>query len=328
MQTQALLKGTPIRGRYRVESRIGQGGMGSVYRATDLLTGEPVALKHVRYDRFQRRQSVERFRREGETLARLDHPNIVRVVELLFDGDSDLIVMEFVPGGSLADLLEATAVPLALERVLEIALDICDAITRCHRLGVIHRDLKPSNILIAEDGSPKLSDFGVAHVQGKKRLTDVPMLIGTTEYLSPEALCGDEADARADVWSFGVLLFELLTSQNPFAGRTVADVLRAITFSEPPELTTLRPECPRKLAELVHGMLAKDRNQRIPSLRQVSAALDDVSRGRAAEAQHPGGRSAARDGLSRALSHSARRAPPEPRTTARVLANGGCEAER
>lgn len=266
--------------RYRVLGRIGQGGMGAVYRALDTKSGGWVAIKHLRRDRASARPlEIARFRREAEVLARLSHPHIVRVHDFIDGEDDQFIVMEYVAGGSLAELLDTCRAPLPLGRVLELSLDLCDALTRCHRLGIVHRDLKPSNILLTEDGLPKVTDFGVAYVREQERLTESATLVGTAEYMSPEALRGDEVDARADVWAFGVVLFEMLTLLRPFAADNVAATLHSVTFAAPPELERLRPDLPLGLVELAYGTLAKDRNQRVPSLRQVSALLEEIARG-------------------------------------------------
>lgn len=271
--------------RYRALECVGRGGMGTVYRGIDNLTGVPVAIKHLRSDLGQLDPtSAERFRREGESLVRLEHPNVVQIFELVREGADEYIVMEFVPGGSLAELLERQAAPLAVEHVVRIGLDLCDALSRCHALGIVHRDIKPSNILLTEQGAPKLSDFGVAYVEKQERLTQSSTLVGTAEYLSPEALRGDEVDARADVWAFGVLLFEMLTLQRPFAAPNVAQTLHSITFAAPPDLEALRPDCPLALVELVYVMLAKDRAQRVPNVRTVSAALEQIARGDSGDA--------------------------------------------
>jgi predicted ATPase len=266
--------------------------MGIVYRGTDLRTGAAVAIKQLRLDVVSRAESIERFRREGEALERLNHPNIVRVLELARERETHYIVMEYIAGGSLENLLESRASPLPIERVVNIALDLCDALTRVHRLEIIHRDLKPSNVLMADDGTPRLTDFGAAYMVGKERLTAAASIIGTTEYLSPEALGGEDIDARADIWAFGVILFEMLTLRRPFSENNLARTLHNITFSSPPDLELLRPDCPAALADLVYGMLVKDRNQRVPSARQVGAALDDVQNGH--ESRSDPGRSSRR----------------------------------
>ncbi|HET9958360.1 MAG TPA: protein kinase, partial [Polyangiaceae bacterium] len=217
--------------------------------------------------------------REGEALERLNHPNIVRVLAQVRELDRDYLVMEYIPGGSLETLLRHGEEPLPLGRVLAIALDLCDALTRTHRLDIIHRDLKPSNVLLAEDGSPRLTDFGVAFMEGQERLTESASMVGTPDYLSPEALQGEELDARADLWAFGVLLFEMLTGKRPFGHRNIAQTFHNIAFAPPPAIGTLRPDCPPALADLIYRLLAKNRGDRVPSARQVGAELDRILHG-------------------------------------------------
>lgn len=267
--------------RFEARTWIGQGGMGTVFRGVDLETGAPVAIKHLRLDsKGLDPACAERFRREAVALQRLDHPNIVRLLALVHEDDVDYLVMEYVGGGSLEDLLNEAEAPLPIERVLRIGLDVSDALIRTHRLGIVHRDLKPSNVLLAEDGTARLTDFGAAYLENGERLTVTSAIIGTTEYLSPETVRGEQIDARADIWAFGVLLFEMLTRKRPFLRKSVAQTLLSITFSSPPDLQALRPDCPPALVDLVYRMLAKNRNQRVPSARQVSAELDAILHGR------------------------------------------------
>ena len=173
---------------------LGRGSMGEVYRGTDTLTRELVAVKALNPGVVARDPGIlERFVREGEALRQLDHPNIVRMVAAVEDGGQHYLVMEYVAGGSLHDLLQAQeAVPIP--RVLEIALDLADALTRAHHLGIIHRDLKPANVLLAEDGTPRLTDFGIARVSEGPRLTETGILVGTPDFLSPEACSGQALD--------------------------------------------------------------------------------------------------------------------------------------
>ncbi|MGC4094374.1 MAG: protein kinase [Polyangiaceae bacterium] len=274
--------------RYLVREWLGQGGMGLVFRGVDRETGGDVAVKQLQLDPLQRDPiAIERFRREAQALEQLRHPNIVRVLSVLEEGGEHYLVMEYVRGGSLEDLLASLEAPLPVERVVAIALDLCDALTRTHRLGIVHRDLKPSNVLIAEDGSPRLTDFGAAYVEGVERLTRSSAIIGTTGYLSPEALSAEALDARVDIWAFGVLLFEMLTRTRPFGSGTVAQTLHGILFSSPPDLQALRPDCPPALVDLVYRMLAKDRDLRVPSARHVGAELEDIAQGRKAAPPAP-----------------------------------------
>jgi predicted ATPase len=261
---------------YRLGEQLGEGGMGIVFRALDVRTEKPVAIKALKPAHMSANPSdIERFLREGAALKALEHPNIVKVLEMFEENAEHYLVMELVEGGSLERVLAASA-PLPLARVLGLALDLSDALSRAHRIGIVHRDLKPANVLLAADGTPRLCDFGVAHIAGQARLSAANGIVGTLEYLSPEILSGEVVDARSDVWAFGVLLFEMLAGRRPFAAAHPAATLHAILHAAPPELEALRPDCPTALVDLVYRMLDKSRHERIPSARQVGAELERI----------------------------------------------------
>jgi len=265
---------------------LGRGSMGEVYRATDIQTGKIVAVKALDPKVIARDPGIlERFVREGHALRKLNHPNIVHMVAAVEDeaatpsGVAHYLVMEYVPGGSLYDLLQAQ-VRLPIQRVLEIALDLADALTRAHHLGIIHRDLKPANVLLANDGTPKLTDFGIARVTDSPRLTQTGVLIGTINYLSPESCEGKTIDERGDIWSLGVMLYEMLSGELPFGGETVIAILQAILTQPVPDLAERCPDAPEALMDLIYRMLEKDRQQRVPSARLVGAELEAILKGR------------------------------------------------
>jgi non-specific serine/threonine protein kinase len=259
---------------------LGRGGMGDVYRATDTQTGETVAVKALNPEILARDPTLlERFVREGEALRQLNHPNIVRMVAAVEEDGRHYLVMEYVGGGSLQDLLFANG-QLPNERVIQIALDLADALTRAHRLGIIHRDLKPANVLLAEDGTPRLTDFGIAYIADTPHLTQTGILVGTVDYLCPEACNGEKLDERADIWSFGVMLFQMLAGCLPFTGESLTSKLTAILTHPIHDLTQYTPEVPDALADLVYRMLEKDPQQRIPSVRLVGAELEAMLKGR------------------------------------------------
>lgn len=267
--------GSTLNERYLIKSRLGKGAMGFVYLADDIQTGREVALKMIAGELALDSSMLERFRREGEMLRRLSHPNIVSLVDAFEHDEQYVIVMEYVPGGNLLDLLKSG--PLQVDQALRIALDLCDALIRSHRLGIVHRDIKPENILIAADGTPKLADFGVARLSQGTRMTRSGLQVGTPYYMSPEAWEGKTLDAQTDIWSLGVVLFEMLSGQVPFSGDTGPAVMNKVLTTRPPDLKKLRSEVPPGVAKVVARMLTRDVNQRYKSTRQVAADLESSS---------------------------------------------------
>jgi len=273
-----------IAGHYSLEltdkkdNFIGQGGMGNVYIGRDTDTGQPVAVKELKREVLQQDpEIVRRFQLEGEALRRLNHPNIVKMLAAADVNDTHYLIMEYVEGGSLRDVLQREK-KLTIQRILYIALDLADALTRAHRLKILHRDIKPGNVLIAEDGTPRLTDFGMARVQDV-HVTQSGMIVGTLSYLSPEALQGDNIDERSDIWAFGVMLYEMLTGERPFPETNPGSLITSIMTKPVPDLEIIRPEAPTALIDLIYRMLEKDVYARIPSVRLVGAELESIIRG-------------------------------------------------
>ncbi|MFL5807123.1 MAG: protein kinase domain-containing protein [Roseiflexaceae bacterium] len=267
-----------IANRFGIGGLIGQGSMGEVYRGLDTQTNDLVAIKALKQMAVKHDpDTVERFVREGEALRRLNHPNIVKVLTSALEGDRHYIVMEYVGGGSLDKLLKRER-PLLLARALEIAIDLADALVRAHRVKIIHRDIKPQNVLLAEDGTPRLTDFGVAHMSDMSTITQSGALVGTMPYLSPEAWQFDEPNVGTDIWAFGVMLYEMLAGQRPFDADQPSKLKRAILHQPLPNLREFRPDVPPALAELIGRMLEKDHTQRIGSMRVVGAELEAITR--------------------------------------------------
>jgi len=291
-----------VANRFELSYMIGEGGVGRVYKGLDTQSGEPVAIKALRPEVIlDAPDLVERFRREGEVLSELNHPNIVKVLATLEEGGQRYIVMEYVPGGSLADLLRNQA-QLPLERTLGIALEVTDALARAHHLNIIHRDIKPGNILLAKDGTPRLTDFGLAHIARYPPITTRGEVIGTFQYLSPEGCNRQPLDERADIWSLGVILFEMLAGERPFEGEGYPGAIVSAILNQPvPSLAAFRDDVPPPLDELLGRMLAKNRAARIPSMRLVGAELEAIMRGEERPAQAAVGRLATSPGLERDL---------------------------
>ncbi len=268
-----------IAGKYELGEQIGQGAMGTVYRGRNRLTGQPVAIKMLDRSRVASDpQLVERFRREGDALRQLSHPNIVQLLATDEKEGHHYLVMELVEGGDLLDFLGNQPQP-PLSQVLSIVLDLSDALTRAHRLNILHRDIKPANVLLDANGRPKLTDFGIARLGEDSTLTQHGAILGTVAYLSPEACQGEPLDERADIWAFGLLLYEMLAGERPFAKPTSAATVMAILQEPVPDIGQIRHDLPPALTDLLEYMLRKDKNERIASVRQVGAALEAILQG-------------------------------------------------
>lgn len=267
--------------RYANERLLAAGGHGEVFLGHDVLNDEAVVIKRLRPELMVAdSEFVERFVREGQALRQLNHPNIVSMLDMLEQNGRPTIIMEYVSGGSLRDLIQNSA-PMPLGRVLDIGLELADALSRAHHLNIIHRDMKPENVLLAADGTPRLTDFGVARLERDDvKLTQPGAILGSPAYMSPEALRGESLDARSDIWSFGVLLYEMLAGRRPFAGEQVTAVMIGILNDDVPSIRHWRPDVPDALMHLLENMLVKERNGRMGSVRQVAAVLEAIRDGK------------------------------------------------
>ena len=267
-----------INNRYQVVRLIGCGGMGDVFLGDDTLTGEKVAIKKLRSGMpGNLTQIVERFLREGEALQKLNHPNIVKVLETFGEGARQYIIMEYVGGGSLADLLLREP-QLPVERIVSIGLELSDALSRAHHLHILHRDIKPANILLAVDGTPRLTDFGLARIGELPRMTESSSIMGTLQYISPEVFEGREVNERSDIWSFGVVLFEMLTGRLPFNYPAPFDLIWAIKNESLPIIENLRSGIPESLVNLTRRMLRKDNSARVESARHLGVEFETIQK--------------------------------------------------
>ena len=265
--------GTEISRRYEVRGVLGMGGSAVVYEAFDRELKRRVALKVLRTDRTSE-ASLKRFRREVAVARDAAGSRLVRVFDIGQAGDTVFLTMELVEGESLRELLARG--PLPPERAVEIGAEVLRALADLHALGIVHRDVKPGNILLAKSGEVKLADFGLArHWEGTEtRVTETEGLVGTVEYLSPEQALGDLLDARSDLYSFGVVLFEMLAGKVPLRGDSAIGTIVAHIRQEPPDVRKLRPQAPSWLAGIVTRLLAKDRERRYASAADVLADLE------------------------------------------------------
>ena len=273
---------------YRIQSAIGAGGMGEVYRATDAKLGRDVALKMLPAGMAADPARIERFQREARALAALDHPGIVSVFSVEEADGVHFLTMQLVEGDSL-DTIAASG-GLSLSRFFEIAVPLAEALSAAHERGIVHRDLKPSNVMVTPEGRVKVLDFGLAKLQApdsNPNLTDTPtesranltsegQVFGTVAYMSPEQARGGTVDARSDVFSLGVVLFELLTGERPFKGASAADMISSILRDRPPSVTEGRGELPPHLARILRRCLEKDPRDRYQTSRDVYNELKEL----------------------------------------------------
>ena len=272
-------------GRYRVQQRIGSGGFGAVYQAEHVITARKFAVKVLLPDMSDHPKFAERFVREATTTARIEHENVVDIIDVgRTEGDELYFAMELLRGETLEQTL-AQAGRLPWRRARTIVLQICDGLRAAHERGVIHRDLKPANIFrVTRGGNPdfiKILDFGIAKLldangkSGASGLTSNYEVLGTPLYMSPEQIASDPVDRRADIYAVGVMLFEMLTGQRPFTGNTHVELMSKVLMGAAPRLSDLVPdvEIPEALELIVATAMAKDRNDRFQDMKAMITAL-------------------------------------------------------
>lgn len=258
--------------RFLVESQLGQGGMGAVYKARELTLDRYVALKIVPDARRHESQFVERFRREARIAARLRHPRIVSVHEVGTMGGFPYISMDYIEGSTLRALVRRRG-PLQAEDAMSVAVEICRAVGHAHSKGVIHRDLKPENVMVDQEGDVFVMDFGLARATEERGLTESGVIMGTPFYMSPEQLAGEKLDERSDVYSIGLILYYCLTGADLFASEGVTGVLAKHATIHIEDVLESASLLPSNLRDVVVSMLQEDRNMRTRSVKEVLERL-------------------------------------------------------
>ena len=265
-------------GRYQILERVGKGGMGVLYRGHDPVLDREVAVKVMLADFSEDTEQMRpRFYREAKSAAKLQHRNIVTVFEFAEENNQPHIVMEFLRGTPLSARMEENP-PLTLDDKLDIVTQLCNGLGYAHKEGIVHRDVKPANVFVLQDGTVKLLDFGIAKL-ATSTLTRQGDVVGSAPYMSPEQIAGaQDLDGRSDVWSTGVLLYELLTGRKPFDGEGLTTVIAGILREQPPSVEQYVPGLPKQLLDCVSKALEKDRDRRYQTAEELGRELQLIRR--------------------------------------------------
>jgi serine/threonine protein kinase len=291
-------------GRYRILSLLGRGGMGEVYRAKDATLGRDVAIKVLPSDFSIDRDRLRRFEREARAASALNHPNIITIHEFGQDGGVHFIVSEFIEGETLRRRI--TSERINAGEIPEIAIQVASALNAAHEAGIVHRDIKPENVMVRPDGLVKVLDFGLAKLIERRSFDTVTdaneaseattaawgaggtgVVMGTVNYMSPEQARGQRLDARSDLFSLGVVLYEMSAGHSPFARATVADTIASILEKDPPPLAQFSPEVPEAMERIIRKALGKDRTERYQTARELLDDLKTLKSGDAVVAPAP-----------------------------------------
>jgi serine/threonine protein kinase len=271
---------------YRINAAIGAGGMGEVYRATDTKLGRDVALKVLPQELTSAPERLARFQREARVVAALNHPNVVTLYSVEESDGIHFLTMELIEGQPLNRLIKGNG--LAVERIVQIASALAEALVAAHEKGILHRDLKPANVMVTNEGWVKVLDFGLAKQLGVETADDATltsaaqtqagMVMGTPAYMSPEQVSGRLLDHRSDIFSLGVLLHEMATGRRPFEGNSSAELISSILRDSPPFVSDVREDLPPDLARVIRRCLEKDPRHRVQTARDVSNEFREMTR--------------------------------------------------
>jgi len=276
--TEELTRGSTFAGRYEIIAKLGKGGMGKVYRVEDKKIKEEVALKLIKPEIASDKKTIERFSNELRMARKIRHKNVCGMYDLGEEKGTHYITMEYVPGEDLKSFIRRSE-QLTVGKSIFIAKQVCDGLAEAHRLGVIHRDLKPQNIMIDKDGNARIMDFGIARSLKAKGITGAGVMIGTPEYMSPEQVEGKEVDQRSDIYSLGVILYEMMTGRVPFEGDTPFTIGVKHKSEHPKNPRELNTQIPEDLSKVILRCLEKDKENRFQSAGEVRSELVNIEKG-------------------------------------------------
>ncbi len=272
------LIGKRLDGRYSIESLVGVGGMANVYRGTDLKTGNQIAVKVLKDEFLDNEELVRRFKNESKAISILSHPNIVKVYDVSVTDKLQYIVMEYVDGITLKEYLKQRGGALTWKETVHFATQILSALQHAHSKGIIHRDVKPQNIMLLADGSIKMMDFGIARFSRAQSQTVSDKAIGSVHYISPEQAKGERTDARTDIYSVGVMLYEMLSGRLPFDGDGAVSIAIMQISENPNPLAEIAPQTPAGLRQITEKAMEKDPDKRYQSAQEMLAAIEEFKR--------------------------------------------------
>lgn len=275
---QELTTGSTFAGRYQIIEELGQGGMGRVYKALDTKIDEKIALKLIKPEISADKKTIERFRNELKYARKIAHRNVCKMYDLGEEKDIHYITMEYVSGGDLKSFIKRSG-QLTIGKATAITKQICEGLSEAHKLELVHRDLKPNNIMIDKDGNVRIMDFGIARSLKSKSITGQGVMIGTPEYMSPEQVEGKEIDQRSDIYSLGIILYEMVTGELPFSGDSAFSIGIKQKSESPPDPKQFNPHITEDLSQIILKCLAKDKEQRYQTGAEICTELSRVEEG-------------------------------------------------